>query len=280
MLHLLQSIITQALTDGVITCAPPIASRVYQTISRGFVKLLNAKKIQDTKFPFPLAQLIILLLVIQTFLTPLMISAIIRGKVLAFIFTLVPLWGIFCLDMVSIELENPFGTDDNDLPLRHFQDEMNNCLIMLLHPNTDLIAGLRSDCETDFTAMYNSFAAHMEQDSESGVPYTLGKATSRTFRLSDYPMNREGDESPKFAGDFSQNSSDGSLGVDEVEDEPEAANAAPAWTPQLLQASRPSEDMQKLSPMVCDGIDRMVGNLRAWAENIDPIFRNLERKRC
>ena len=38
-----------------------------------------------------------------------------------------------------MELENPFGLDDNDLPLDHFQQEMNSCLLMLLHENSDLI---------------------------------------------------------------------------------------------------------------------------------------------
>ena len=32
-----------------------------------------------------------------------------------------------CLNFIGVELENPFGQDDNDLPLDHFQDEMNNC---------------------------------------------------------------------------------------------------------------------------------------------------------
>ena len=46
------------LFDGVLAIPPPILSRVYQTLSRGFVNLLNAKKIADTRFPFPYAQTI------------------------------------------------------------------------------------------------------------------------------------------------------------------------------------------------------------------------------
>merc|ERR1719395_501808 len=74
ILHLTQTIITKALDDGILKIPPPILSRVYQTLSRGFVNLLNAKKIADTRFPFPYAQLITILLLIQTILTPLMIS--------------------------------------------------------------------------------------------------------------------------------------------------------------------------------------------------------------
>lgn len=52
--------------------------------------------------------------------------------------------GMFALNFISIELENPFGLDANDLPLTHFQKEMNDCLLMLLHLNTDLVSGLAS----------------------------------------------------------------------------------------------------------------------------------------
>lgn len=48
---------------------------------------------------------------------------------------------MFALNFISIELENPFGLDANDLPLSEFQKEMNDCLLMLLHPNTDLVSG-------------------------------------------------------------------------------------------------------------------------------------------
>lgn len=67
MLHLVQSLITKAHDDDVLKIPAPILSRVYQTISRGFVNLLNAKKITDTKFPFPYAQLIASLLLFLSF---------------------------------------------------------------------------------------------------------------------------------------------------------------------------------------------------------------------
>merc|ERR1712093_495925 len=82
MLHLVQSLITTAHDDGILKIPPPILSRVYQTISRGFVNLLNAKKIQDTKFPFPYVQLITLFLIILEVLTPIIMSVLVSSKVL------------------------------------------------------------------------------------------------------------------------------------------------------------------------------------------------------
>lgn len=190
MLHLVQSLITKAFDDGVLAIPPPILSRVYQTISRGFVNLLNAKKITDTRFPFPYAQLISFLLFGLTVLTPVMLSCHIKSKVLIAIFTYIPIFGMCSLNLISIELENPFGTDRNDLPLETFQGEMNKCLLMLLHTNTDLITEISPDCMTDFKALYREICPdneHIARDHES--PNT--PLSRRKTRLSHFKDERK-----------------------------------------------------------------------------------------
>jgi len=177
MLHLIQSLITRALDDGVLKIPPPIASRVYQTISRGFVNLLNAKKITDTRFPFPYAQLITFLLFIHTVLTPMIISGLVESKVLCAIFSFIPLFGMFSLNFIAAELENPFGTDANDLPLEHFQEEMNSCLLMLLHDNTDMIANASDRCVTDFHELLGTMR-NAQPDGEKKAIMRLGDALS------------------------------------------------------------------------------------------------------
>lgn len=142
LLHMMQNLITQGLDSGVLKIPPPILSRVYQTLSRGFVNLLNAKKIVDTRFPFPYAQTIAALLFIHVFLTPVMLTGLFTSPLWAATFSFMPLFGLWCLNYVAIELENPFGRDDNDLPLEHFQWEMNNCLMMLVEVHSDLLPSL------------------------------------------------------------------------------------------------------------------------------------------
>mmetsp|Transcript_3459 Transcript_3459/g.8617 ORF Transcript_3459/g.8617 Transcript_3459/m.8617 type:complete len:534 (+) Transcript_3459:105-1706(+) len=141
VLHLIQTLITQGLADDVLKIPPPILSRVYQTLSRGFVNLLNAKKIADTRFPFPYAQLISMMLILNVFMTPCLIVCLTTNPVWAPIFSFVPIFGFASLNFIGVELENPFGDDANDLPLEHFQTEMNKCLLMLLHDGADLVAG-------------------------------------------------------------------------------------------------------------------------------------------
>jgi putative membrane protein len=156
VLHMIQTIITNGLDAGILLIPAPILSRVYQTLSRGFVNLLNAKKIADTRFPFPYAQLIAMLLVLHSFLIPMMLTSLFKDSVaMALVTSFIPPFGFFALNLTSQELENPFGSDSNDLPLEDFQQEMNTCLLMLLHQNADLLPGLNKDrCVMDFDELH------------------------------------------------------------------------------------------------------------------------------
>mmetsp|Transcript_42242 Transcript_42242/g.106409 ORF Transcript_42242/g.106409 Transcript_42242/m.106409 type:complete len:619 (-) Transcript_42242:750-2606(-) len=156
LLHLIQSLITKAHEEGVLSVPPPILSRVFQTCSRGYVNLLNTKKITDTKFPFPYVQLITLLLLLHTVFVPMVVSALVQSNVMALIITFMALFGMHAINFIAIELEDPFGTDDNDLPLEHFQTEMNSCLLMLLHYDTDIIASTSPSCVFDFAKLKKS----------------------------------------------------------------------------------------------------------------------------
>lgn len=152
LVHLLKTLITNAHKAGVLDIPPPILSRVYQTISRGYVNLLNTKKITDTKFPFPFVQLIVFLLLANTVLTALIAAVTVDSLILAPLVAFVPIFGLHSLNFISMQLEDPFGDDPNDLPLTHFEGEMNNCFIMLLQDGSDIIADVGGNCISDFDA--------------------------------------------------------------------------------------------------------------------------------
>jgi len=138
LLHMIQVLVIDAMSKEIISVPPPILSRVYQTLSRGFVNLLNAKKIRDTQFPFPCAQLIAVLLMALVFLTPLVMSAIFTDKLgWCIISTFMPVFTLLCLNYIAAELEMPYGIEANDLPLNEFQMEMNSSLLMLIHLDSD-----------------------------------------------------------------------------------------------------------------------------------------------
>mmetsp|Transcript_3346 Transcript_3346/g.8580 ORF Transcript_3346/g.8580 Transcript_3346/m.8580 type:complete len:590 (-) Transcript_3346:19-1788(-) len=184
VLHMIQVLITKNLDDGVLKIAPPILSRVYQTLSRGLVNLLNATKIKNTKFPFPYAQLMASLLVLHTLWTPFMVTAYVKTAWMAGLISFLPVFGMFCVNFTSIELEMPFGNDENDLPLGTFQHDMNRGLMMLLHHKTDMVARTSPLCMYDFDSIErNGFSAVFEdgdiQSSSSRVRSTPSTPTSK-----------------------------------------------------------------------------------------------------
>lgn len=248
MLHLVQSLITNAHDSGIMNIPPPILSRVYQTISRGFVNLLNAKKITDTRFPFPYVQLIATLLLTQTILTPLMMCSIIRSKILATAMTMIIITGMFSLNFISVELENPFGTDDNDLPMEHFQDEMNLCLLMLLHEHTDMIPSISHECITDFPSLISSMDMFRnESDSGSG-----GSGDRREpKRLSTMLFDDDPD-----------NPIDGTVGI-----------GIESTTPENLTAPSPEAAAPKAistrEVLMAKGLDDFQTTLKQWKESVE-----------
>eukprot|EP00419_Tripos_fusus_P051094 CAMPEP_0172826358 /NCGR_PEP_ID=MMETSP1075-20121228/19360_1 /TAXON_ID=2916 /ORGANISM="Ceratium fusus, Strain PA161109" /LENGTH=511 /DNA_ID=CAMNT_0013668001 /DNA_START=236 /DNA_END=1771 /DNA_ORIENTATION=+ len=157
VLHMIQVLVIDAQKNNIISVPAPILSRVYQTLSRGFVNLLNARKIKDTRFPFPYAQAINLLMIILVVFTPLTMSAIIAQKSWSAVATFVPVLALYAMNFTAIELEMPFGEDPNDLPLSHFQEEMNTSLLMLIHPMSDHVAKVsRTRAYMDYESLFGS----------------------------------------------------------------------------------------------------------------------------
>merc|ERR1719171_2508969 len=56
--------------SGVLPIAPPILSRAFQEVSRGIVNLQNARKIADFPYPYPLAQVSMILQLLHWVMTP------------------------------------------------------------------------------------------------------------------------------------------------------------------------------------------------------------------
>jgi len=187
LLHLTQVLVTTAMKKGIIDVPPPVLSRVYQTLSRGFVNLLNAKKIKDTNFPFPHAQAIALLLLLLAVFTPLVMTTLVNQTVFACFATFIPIFGLCCLNYTAGELEMPFGDDANDLPLNHFQQEMNSSLLMLMHPCSDHVPSLGHKAIRDFKSFSQSLfdrrnsMDHLEQNTTSAGPAPARRGRQSMF---------------------------------------------------------------------------------------------------
>lgn len=134
LMQWVQRLIVDSDEQKVLKIAPPLLTRAFQELSRGIVNLNNARKIKEIPFPFPYAQMITTMLIVQWMVNPLIASQVIGSRIAAsgtcFFVTL----AYWCLFYIALEIDQPFGEDDNDLPLRDMQRDFNRSLLSLMHP--------------------------------------------------------------------------------------------------------------------------------------------------
>jgi hypothetical protein len=100
--------------------APPIQSRMYQELSNGMLGFSNVLKIADVPFPFPHAQIIMILLVCWMLLIPIFMMQFTKSWITGPVLASLLVMATWCLNELAIELEDPFGLDANDLSLQDF----------------------------------------------------------------------------------------------------------------------------------------------------------------
>jgi len=94
-------------------------------------------KIAYIPLPFPYAQTCDFLLIIHTLIVPMITSQWVNDWAWAFVFTLVQVVVLWSLNLVALEIENPFGKDANDMDGGRMQEEINRHLLLLLCPKTE-----------------------------------------------------------------------------------------------------------------------------------------------
>jgi len=105
-----------------IDIAPPVQSRMYQELSNGMLGFNNSLKIADVPFPFPYAQLLTLALVAFSCFIPVYVSVFTQDYITSPLVAFFIFQGIWGVNEVAKELENPFGSDVNDISLNDFHE--------------------------------------------------------------------------------------------------------------------------------------------------------------
>eukprot|EP00927_Polykrikos_kofoidii_P064536 TRINITY_DN5982_c0_g1_i1.p1 TRINITY_DN5982_c0_g1~~TRINITY_DN5982_c0_g1_i1.p1 ORF type:complete len:604 (-),score=92.81 TRINITY_DN5982_c0_g1_i1:244-2055(-) len=111
-----------ALISKDLDIAPPIQSRMYQELSNGMLGFNQSLKIADVPFPFPYAQLLTLALTAFSLFIPLYVALFTQSVILSPIMAFLLFQGVWGVNEVAKELENPFGDDENDICLADFHD--------------------------------------------------------------------------------------------------------------------------------------------------------------
>merc|ERR1712113_502603 len=132
----IQLLIVEHIGTGVLSIPPPILSRSFQEIANGMVAFHDAMKISYVPFPFPYAQTCDCLLVFHGIIVPFVTSQWVSNPYWAGLFVFIQVFILWSLNFIAVEIENPFGTDANDLDGCRMQQEMNHQLLILLDPST------------------------------------------------------------------------------------------------------------------------------------------------
>lgn len=131
LLQWIQRSMVLHMQTGVLPTAPPILSRAFQEVSRGIVNLQNARKIADFPYPYPLAQVSMILQIIHWTLTPFAASLAVP-RAWAVFMSFSSIFTLWCIHFNALDLEFPFGTRVNDLPMHEMQQEWNKSVCTLL----------------------------------------------------------------------------------------------------------------------------------------------------
>jgi predicted membrane chloride channel (bestrophin family) len=149
LFYWLHRVIVENMADGVMPIPAPIMTRVFQELSNGMVKFHECVKLHDTPFPFPYAQMTSVLLLIHWCTTPIVMAVWAPHYVWAGIMTFVSIFCMWGITFIAGELEMPFGDDDNDLPTRQLQEEINHSLLNLLNPEMNATPQLSPNAVLD-----------------------------------------------------------------------------------------------------------------------------------
>merc|ERR1711971_39505 len=67
----------------------------------------------------------------------------------AFIFAFVSTFCLWSMHYTSLEIEQPYGDDYNDLPLESMQTSLNDSLVNILHPLSQKLINCKVDSEAE-----------------------------------------------------------------------------------------------------------------------------------
>lgn len=140
--------ILRHMEDGVLGVPAPILTRVFQELGTGLVRYHEALQIVIWPFPFPYAQMSAVLISVYMFVTPVVINLWSSHAWYCAIATFISVVCMKGIDIIAVELENPFGDDANDLPSFQMHVAMNRDLTLLVNPSTWTIPRLLKTART------------------------------------------------------------------------------------------------------------------------------------
>ncbi|KAL0045047.1 hypothetical protein WJX82_006316 [Trebouxia sp. C0006] len=124
-----QQLLQERFKEKRLTLAAPVGSRMWQMLSEGYLQFEQCRAIADTPFPFPWAQMVLVMLIMYAISVPLVVVAFVDSTWMGIVVNFFCVQSYWCLNEVARDLEDPFIYDPNDLPLARYQYQFNNRIL-------------------------------------------------------------------------------------------------------------------------------------------------------
>jgi len=116
-----------------VRVGPPVLARCYQTMSEIMVGYNMLLKIACTPVPFPYCQMSVIILTLFCSMWPFVAATVINMNAWSILMAFLVTLGFYAVDAIATELSDPFGDDDNDLPLTELMMQLKvQCQFMRL----------------------------------------------------------------------------------------------------------------------------------------------------
>lgn len=132
----IMQLVVEQIETGVQSIPAPILSRFFQEAANGMVAFHEACKIAHIPFPFPYAQTCDLLLILHWLAVPVVVAQWVPDPAFAGFIAALPVFTMWSLNLIAVEIEGPFGRDKNDIDGSAIQVIMNRDLTMLMRETT------------------------------------------------------------------------------------------------------------------------------------------------
>jgi len=150
---------------------PPVFSRMFQQMSEAMLGYSDALKIVTTPIPFPYSQMNGFVLYLFGLSWPVMCAVMVPMLEWAAAISFLVVLAFFSIDAIATELQDPFGNDNNDLPLleimHKFEYEVESILV-LNGRILDGVKGFRSVLTADIREQQAGFKAGVVDTQPAG----------------------------------------------------------------------------------------------------------------
>mmetsp|Transcript_109842 Transcript_109842/g.218146 ORF Transcript_109842/g.218146 Transcript_109842/m.218146 type:complete len:608 (+) Transcript_109842:84-1907(+) len=147
---------------GILNAPPPLVTRIFQELGQGVLEFNNMRKVRDIPIPYPYSQMVTLLLIFHVTFTAVAAAFAIDHDLIAFMITFMSVMANVGAYYVSHEVERPFGSNMNDLPMVESMNWLNRSLSLILDPAVQQPPKLSGDFRDRGTTVtfkiYESFA--------------------------------------------------------------------------------------------------------------------------